>query len=466
MINPERRNFFNLLEDRRAGWVILLLAVALRLGVLFLVADQPLISDASGYFKEAGYLATGTSYTPQWPPGLPLFLSIFGRLNSGEFLARASMLLWFLALALLGYRLVLDASREEKWTPEGAGAARFGANLFLIAFALYPCYILNSVDTLTQLPTAVGVTAAAWLTLRLVRGAGTGTAVILGCVLGFTALIRPTSLVLLAGVPVYLAVKLKKPLPPLAAFLPAVGVVALWLLVADNMTGHFVFINEANTWNLFLGNNPYTPLYKTWWLGSHAGVESGWPANFRRLVVEIDTLPAHLRSGRYAAVAWGEIAGRPDLFLVRSLSRVRTYLATDSFTGSYLVKIFGLPLWVGLAAIAADGAFYVGIAGAVVAALFAGGKALPGRDALTVLLGISLLYALPYFVSFSHPVYHIPTTPLLAVVAAVFAGRLRRGGDFWVTLKNSRKRRVGLWVVAALFAAIQIEWLVVMAGEI
>lgn len=459
-----RRGILALLEDRRAAWVILLLAVVLRLGILFLVADEPLVSDAAGYFKEARYLAEGTSYTPRWPPGLPIYLSVFQHLNSGEFLARASMLLWFLALALLGYRLVLDASQEAKWTPEGAASARFGANLLLLAFALYPCYVLNSVDTLTQLPAAVGVTAAALLTLRVARGAGVGTAVVLGCVLGATVLIRPTSLVLLAGVPVYLAVKLKKPLPPLAVFLPAAGVVGLWLLVAQHMTGHFVFINEANTWNLFLGNNPYTPLYRTWWLGSHSGVESGWPAGFRRLVTEINALPAHLRSGRYAAVAWVEIAGRPDLFLVRSLSRVRTYLATDSFTGSYLVKIFGLPLWVGLAAIAADGAFYVGIAGAVVAALFAGGRVLPERDALTVLLGISLLYALPYFVSFSHPVYHIPTTPLLAVVAAVFVGRLRRGGDVWEKLKKSKKRRIGLWVVAAIFVAIQIEWLVVMAG--
>ncbi len=455
-----------LLEDRRAMWVILLLAVVLRLVTLFLVADAPLVSDAAGYFKEARYIAKGIGYTPKWPPGLPLYLSLSQHLSSDEFLARASMLLWFLALALLGYRLVLDASQEAKWTPEGASSARFGANLFLAVFALYPCYVLNSVDTLTQLPAAVGVTAAAWLTLRSVRGAGVGTAVILGCVLGATALIRPTSLVLLAGVPVYLAVKLKKPLPSLAVLLPAAGIVGLWLLVAQHMTGHFVLINQANTWNLFLGNNPYTPLYKTWWLGSHSGVESGWPDGFRRLVTDINELPAHLRSGRYAAVAWGEIVGRPDLFIVRSLSRVRTYLALDSFSGSQLVKVFGLPLWVGLAAIAADGAFYVGIAGAVILALFAGSKVLPGRDSLTVLLGMALLYALPYFVSFSHPVYHIPTTPLLGVIAAVFAGRLRRGDDVWDRLKNSRKRRIGLWVVAVLFAAIQVEWLIVMAGVI
>jgi hypothetical protein len=456
--------FIAFLEDRRAGWVILLAALVVRLAVLFLVADAPLVSDAAGYFGEAGSLAGGVDYTPKWPPGLPLYLSVFRHLSTGEFIARASMLLWFLALALVGYGLVLDAAREEKWTEAGKRSAQFGANLFLVAFAVFPCYILNSVDTLTQLPAAVGVMASAWLTLRLVRGAGTGTAVLLGCVLGFTALIRPTALLLIPAVPVYLAVRLKKPLPPLAVLLPAAGVVGLWLLVAWNMTGYFVFVNEANTWNLFLGNNPYTPLYRTWWLGSHAGGESGWPAGFSRLVGEINKLPAHLRSGRYAELAWGEIIGRPDLFTVRCLSRVQTYLALDSYTGSYLVKIFGLPLWVGLLAIAADGALYVGLVGAAILALFAGKKALPDKDALTVLLGISLLYALPYFVSFSHPTFHIPTTPLLAVIAAVFAGRLRRGDGVWEKLKSSKKRRVWLWVVAALFAAVQIEWLVVMAG--
>ena len=461
-----KKGILALLEDRRAGWGILLAAVVLRLITLFLVADAPLVSDAAGYFDEARYLAHGIGYTPRWPPGLPLYLSIFRHLSSGEFLARASMLLWFLALALLGYRLTLDAAREERWSEEGRRSAQFGANLFLAAFTLYPCYVLNSVDTLTQLPTAVGLMAAALLTLRVSRGAGTGTAVVLGCVLGFTALTRPAALLLIAAVPVYLAVKRKKPLPPLAVFLPAAGVVGLWLLVVYHMNGYFILINHSNAYNFFLGNNAYTPLYRTWWLGSHSGVEGGWPENFRDLVTDICALPPHLQNGRFAAVAWGEITGRPDLFLVRSLSRMRTYLATDSFTGSYLVKIFGLPLWTGLAAIAADGAFYVGIVGAAVAALFAGRKALPERDALTVLLGISLLYALPYFVSFSHPVYHIPTTPLLGVIAAVFIGRLRRGGGVWDRLKNSRKRRIGLGIVAALFAAVQVEWLIVMAGTL
>ncbi len=453
-----------LLEDRRAGWVILLAAVLLRLAVLLLVADEPLVSDAASYLKEARYLAGGVGYTPRWPPGLPLYLSIFQHLSSGEFLARASMLLWFLALALLGYRLTLDAAREEKWSEQGRRSAQFGANLFLAAFALYPCYVLNSVDTLSQLPTAAGLMAAALLTLRVSRGAGTGTAVVLGCVLGFTTLIRPAALLLIPAVPVYLAVKRRKALAPLAVFLPAVGVVGLWLLVLHHMTGYFIFINQANAYNFFFGNNPYTPLYRTWWLATHSGVEGGWPDDFRRLVTEINALPAHLQNGRFTALALEEITGRPDLFLVRSLSRVRSYLATDSFSGSQLVKVFGLPLWTGLAAVAADGVFYAGVVGAAVAALFAGKKALPERDALTVLLGIALLYALPYFVSFSHSVYHIPTTPLLGVVAAVFAGRLRRGGGVWDKLKNSRKRRVGLWVVAALFAAIQVEWLVVMAG--
>jgi hypothetical protein len=458
------KSILKLLEDRRAGWVILLAAVVLRLGVLFLVADEPLASDSAGEFAEARLLAAGTPHEPWLPPGLPCFLALVHRLGGGEFIARASMLLWFLALALLGYRLVLDAAQEERWTEEGRRAAQFGANLYLALFACYPVYVLASVETMSHLPAAVGLMASALLTLRVGRGAGTATAVVLGCVVGATALIRPAALLLIAAVPVYLAVKLKKPLKPLAVFLPAVGVVGLWFLVAHQMTGYFLFINQANTWNLFLGNNPYTPLYRTWWLGSH-GSGSGAPAGFDRLVREIQNLQASRQSGGYAASAWEEIARRPDLFLVRSLSRVRTFLATDSFTGSQLVKVYGLPLWVGLAAIAADGALYVGLAGAVIAALFAGRRALPERDALRVLLGISLLYALPYLVSFSHPTYHIPTTPLLGVVAAVFAGRLRRG-DVWEKLKKSRKRRVGLWIAAALFVAIQVEWLVVMAGMI
>ncbi|OGD75469.1 MAG: hypothetical protein A2Y64_03865 [Candidatus Coatesbacteria bacterium RBG_13_66_14] len=456
------KGILNLLEDRRAGWVILLAAVVLRLITLFLVADAPLASDSASEFAEARLLAAGIPHEPWLPPGLPCFLALVHRLGGGEFLARASMLLWFLALALLGYRLALDAAREERWSEEGRRSAQFGANIFLALFACYPVYVLSSVETMSHLPAAAGLMASALLTLRVARGAGTGTAVVLGAALGATALIRPAALLLIVAVPVYLAVRRKKPLTPLAVFLPAAGVVGLWLLVAWNMTGGFVPVNHTNLQNFFYGNNPYTPLYKTWWFASHAGDE---PAGFSRLFADIVRLPAGEQGGRYLSAALGEITGRPDLFIVRSLSRVRTYLAADSFTGSQLVKVYGLPLWMGLAAIAADGALYVGIAGAAVAALFAGKKALPGRDALTVLLGIALLYALPYFVSFSHPTFHIPTTPLLGVIAAVFAGRLRRG-DVWEKLKKSKKRRIGLGVAAAIFTAIQIEWLVVMAGMI
>ena len=34
-------------------------------------------------------------------------------------------------------------------------------------------------------------------------------------------------------------------------------------------------VNEANSVNFFIGNNPYTPLYKTWWFGSHGEGEPG-----------------------------------------------------------------------------------------------------------------------------------------------------------------------------------------------
>ncbi|MCK4593419.1 hypothetical protein KAU45_02875, partial [bacterium] len=339
-----RKSPFELLESRRATWVLLLAALLIRLGALFLVAGEPLTWDALGYFREARFLAEGISYSPKWPPGLPLYLSVFRLISPGEFIARASMLLWFLALALVGYRMTLDAVRGKRRSPEGTDESRFSANLFLLIFALYPLYIHQSVETLSQLPTAVGLLATAWLTLKVVRGAGVGTAVVLGCVLGATVLIRPTSLILLVGVPIYIAVRTKRALPPLVSLLPAVGIVGLWLLVAHHMTDHFVFINQANTWNLFLGNNPYTPLYKTWWLGSHTAGKPGVPSGFSRLVGEIRRLPTHLHSGRYAAVAWEEIIGRPHVFLLRSLNRVRTYLATDSFTGAHLHKVYAAPL--------------------------------------------------------------------------------------------------------------------------
>ena len=89
----------------------------------------------------------------------------------------------------------------------------------------------------------------------------------------------------------------------LAALLP----IGAWLVHAHAMTGRFVPINSANTVNFFFGNNPYTPLYKTWWFGSHEPGEPGVPPEYTALEERIRAAPPEERERLYRDQALAHI---------------------------------------------------------------------------------------------------------------------------------------------------------------
>jgi hypothetical protein len=78
-----------------------------------------------------------------------------------------------------------------------------------------------------------------------------------------------------------------------------------------------------------------------------------------------------------------------------------------------------------------------------------------------ILIGLVLLYALPYFIAFSHPRYHFPMEPLLAAASSAFIAPLLRGLA-QPALETLRGRRVPVAVAVALFLAIQAEFVVVV----
>jgi hypothetical protein len=86
-------------------------------------------------------------------------------------------------------------------------------------------------------------------------------------------------------------------------------------------------------------------------------------------------------------------------------------------------------------------------------------------DDARMLLGVSVSFSLPYWVSYSHPTYHFPLVALAGLLAAALIHR-----SMFVTSTSSRVSlggRLGLnrcaMVVGCLFAAIQIEWMLMMA---
>ena len=100
---------------------------------------------------------------------------------------------------------------------------------------------------------------------------------------------------------------------------------------------------------------------------------------------------------------------------------------------------------------------------------FAGGVGgEPARGIAIIAFWVSLLYAAPYFASFSHPTYRFPLLPVIALfaVAALARGSFTVAGVMRVFDALTRRRKALFTASLLLFAAIQVEWTVMMIGRL
>ncbi len=166
------------------------------------------------------------------------------------------MIPWYLAFSAVLFALVMRIG------------GRRAANIALWVFALYPTFIYHSVVPLTQLPVAACLLLVALLILVLRGRQSLSIPAGIGAALGAAVLMRPSVVFLALGVPIFIMVRWRSVKGGLVALGVAAALVAPWLLKAKAMTGDFVFVNYATSRNLYVGNNEWTPLYKTWWFGS------------------------------------------------------------------------------------------------------------------------------------------------------------------------------------------------------
>jgi 4-amino-4-deoxy-L-arabinose transferase-like glycosyltransferase len=425
--------------------------LALRVAALVLLSKFPFVGDERSYSVMAGQLLDGVRFAPDWPPGLPYYLAFFQSfLGRGQVVAMAAMIPWYLAFSAVLFALVMRIG------------GRRAANIALWAFALYPTFIYHSVVPLTQIPVAACLLLVALLILVLRGRRSLSIPAGIGAALGAAVLMRPSVVFLALGVPVFIMVRWRSVKGGLVALGVAAALVAPWLLKAKAMTGDFVFVNYATSRNLYVGNNEWTPLYKTWWFGSHD--EAGTvPRGFAAEDARIRALPPAEEERTYRDLATDHIQSEPWRFAVRTLNRIRTYFAFDTYTGTVLGKFYRLPAALGLSVIALDALFYIALMAVSLLAFHAPRGLGTGRVTRATLLWIVAAYAVPYWIAFSHPTYHIPVVPLLAVPGALLLAQLA-GMDqrALATARQSLRKRRAMLIALAVFLAVQVEWVIVM----
>lgn len=437
----------------RRRWTAGAVAVglALRVAALVLLSRFPFVGDERSYFVMAGQLLDRVKFTPDWPPGLPYYLALFHSfLGRSQVVAMAAMVPWYLAFSAVLFALVMRIG------------GRRPANIALWVFAVYPTFIYHSIVPLTQLPVAACLLLVALLLLVLRGRRSLSIPVGIGAALGAAVLMRPSVVFLALGVPVFIAVRWRSVRGGLVALGVAAVLVAPWLLKVRAMTGDLVFVNYATSRNLYIGNNEWTPLYKTWWFGSHD--EAGAvPREFSAEDARIRALPAAEEERAYRDLAADHIQSAPGRFALRTLNRIRTYFAFDTYAGTVLIKFNKLPQALGLAVIALDALFYIALMALSLVAFRAPRGLGTGRVTRATLLWIVAAYAVPYWVAFSHPTYHIPVVPLLAIPGVVLLAQAA-GMDSRAlsAARESLRSRRSIAIALAIFVAVQVEWALVM----
>jgi 4-amino-4-deoxy-L-arabinose transferase-like glycosyltransferase len=446
------------LGNSRTFYAVLVAGVLVRIGFLIILVPTSFYSDAMAYHSFARKLVRGLPYRASWPPGLPLLLAgPYALFDPDRIVARFVMLAVYVIFTVLLFLFVKRLSGTEV------------ANLSVLIFSFYPLCIYYSLTPLTQLVIAAVLVGTALATLSLLGKNRWSVAIILGFLLGVLTLVRASGTLILLAVPTYFIFKKGYRLKAGAVLLIAILPVVLWCYNVYRATDRVVFINTANATNFFIGNNEFTPVYRTWYFGSH-GVgndKEGLTAEgFAEAQKSIREYPKHERQLKYIDYSIRYIIKKPHLFAIRTFSRIRVFFGFDIYLCAILLKYYGWSKIGAFLTCGMDAVIYLGLLFGSVFSLFLVRPLYDKKEASVVLLGFPFLYAFPYFLAFSHPTYHFPILPFLSVFFSILvADFLRNRPGIVVRVKASSRLNLVIFVVVIVFLVlIQIEWFLSLAG--
>jgi 4-amino-4-deoxy-L-arabinose transferase-like glycosyltransferase len=438
------------LDSGRAIYVIVGLGLGIRIVSLAMVGAHSLSSENLGYDQMALQLIRHENFAPYFPPGVPYLLLLAHKLlGAGIVVARAAILPIYVVFSFLLYALAKEL------------ATRRAANLAVLAFALYPSYIRWSFSPTTEYPTAACLVGVAYFVILTVRRRSSMFSGVLGLFVGALALSRASSLPLVALAPLYVFAKTRKTTLAITTILVAAIPIGAWVWKTSAMTGRWIFVNESNWQNFYMANNPRTPLFNTC-----PGGPVEWDAPMvQEMLQGIESQPPEVQQRMYRDIAVDYVESRPDLFLLRSLNRFRTFFGFPIHRGEPLAphaRVRRGHHLLGLGITAIELCFYWPIMILAVIFLCTWRGPFLGTDHLTVILGTILIYSVPYWLSCSQPRYNFPVIPLFAVLAATLLDSLVENSwkDVKQSLAHSAGRRYAMLLALALFAYIQVEWIV------
>jgi 4-amino-4-deoxy-L-arabinose transferase-like glycosyltransferase len=426
-------------------WSALLASAALLRAVVafVLLGSMPMVSDAHDYVAFALRLAAGdVGDAFYWPPGESAFLAAgFAVLGSSVAAARA------LTVIVSTLTTVVTALVARQLAGERTGRAAGWM------WAAYAPSVLLCGQAYAQHLAALCLAAVAYFGMRAARERRLAHFVATALALGLGILTRPSmaSVAPVVGAAwVIAAYREPSSRRALAAGVTAAAVVGLACVLPacahDARSGAGWTVSTNNERNFFLGNNPYTPDYKT----SHLGQRS-----LEELDPEARTYleSFYARGDRRAAMQHAAVeymVHHPARTSLRTLNRATSFWGFDYLASREIQNWRGWGAVRTLPLLALEGASYLAVAGLALVTLFAMRDA--GRAAWRWwLVALALAYELPYAVAFSGGTYHFPVMPLVIPLAAIALARPARA---WRALRESR----AAWTALAVFAVIEAQY--------
>jgi hypothetical protein len=446
--NNRLRGLWYFLDWPFAFPVIVFLGLILRVIFLIYIKDYPLFGDASAYHNVSIDAIKTKQFIPWWNPGVSLYLLLFHSLigNDSQFTSQVSMLPIYLSLCVGLFLLVNELSNRK------------AANLTVTILALYPESIFQSIIPLSQLPSAAILVIVTYLIVYSVKYFSYLLSVIFGILLGILTLLRSSNLLLTIVMPIVLFRFNHKLRYAIIVIVVGLGIPSGYIYKIYHNTGNFILICASNPANLYFGNNKYTPLYKTWWFASHRkGPEV--PSEFITAYEMIKKLPMKEANKAFYGQVLLDIKERPGAFMIRTLNRIRTFFAFDTFASANLFNLYKLT-HLSIAILLITFITYTALLIFVIL-FFTSYQSLGiSRSFVYLILLISFVTAFPYFIVFSHPTYHFPILPFITACAAIFIEK-------WYS-NNTTKKQIKKELVAKryyviffilLILYIQIEWI-------
>lgn len=408
------------------GWALVLgTATAVRALVAFgWLRAMPLVSDARDYFDLAAQLASGAKVGAfYWPPGESLVLAAgFAVFGPTLWAARAITV----AASVATIALVILVAGEL--------AGRRVARVAGWMAALYAPSVLLCGQTYAQHVAALALVALAYFGLRAIREDALGLHAAAGAALGVACLVRPSTVSVVPILVVAWAVARRgtgaealalvcvpdaprargvlRALGPACAAAIALACL-LPVLAHDAHAGAGWTLSTNNERNLFLGNNPFTPDYKTSHLGQRPMDEL--PPDARAYLASFYARPDARAAMQREAFRY--MATHPARTALRTANRTTSFWGFDYLASREIQSWLGLGAAASLPLLALEAGSYLAVAILALLALTALPRA-GDRGWRLWLVALALAYEAPYAIAFSGGTYHFPVTPLLVPLAA------------------------------------------------